>query len=164
MLIASMNPCPCGFLYDSEKPCRCTASQVSAYRRKLSGPIMDRIDLYLEVPRLPFRELDVKGSISSAELKEQVIRARTRQSQRFAKTPFLTNKEMTVEGVRQFCVLDQVSRHLLEKSVEQLHLSPRGYFRVLKVARTIADLADHSDIALTDLAEALQYRPSSTIS
>lgn len=164
MLVASMNPCPCGFLYDREKPCRCTASQVSAYRRKLSGPIMDRIDLYLEVPRLPFKELEVQGSVSSAELKAQVVRARAIQTERFAKTKFLTNEEMTVEGVRQFCVLDQDTKHLLEKSVEQLHLSPRGYFRVLKVARTIADLAGHPDLSLTDVAEALQYRPSINLS
>ncbi len=164
MLVASMNPCPCGFLYDREKPCRCTASQVSAYRRKLSGPILDRIDLYLEVPRLPFKELNVKGAISSQELKEQVAKARARQTERFIKTPFLTNEEMNVEGVRQFCQLDQETRRLLEKSVEQLNLSPRSYFRVLKVARTIADLAGHSELRLTDIAEALQYRPSANLS
>jgi magnesium chelatase family protein len=163
MLVASMNPCPCGFLYDREKPCRCTASQVSAYRRKLSGPILDRIDLYLEVPRLPFKELDTKGLVSSEELKEQVVKARAIQAERFAKTPFLTNEEMTVEGVRQFCSPDQDTRRLLEKSVEQLHLSPRGYFRVLKVARTIADLAGHEELLLTDVAEALQYRSGSNI-
>jgi len=161
MLVAAMNPCPCGFLQDREQPCRCTASQVAAYRRKLSGPILDRIDLYLDVPRLPFNELSEFGNNeSSAVIKRAVSRARERQARRFARSPFLSNHEMTSEAVRQWCILDRPSRHLLEQALDKLHLSPRSYFRIIKLARTIADLAEAENIDAVHVAEALQYRPN----
>ncbi len=160
MLVAAMNPCPCGFLNDQEKPCRCTGSQLAGYRRKLSGPILDRIDLYLDVPRLNFSELEnLSGNQSSIEIRQTVEAARQRQAERFAGTPFISNHEMTSEAVRAFCPLDNASRHLLEQAIEKLHLSPRSYFRIIKLARTIADLAGEAVIGQNHVAEALQYRP-----
>jgi magnesium chelatase family protein len=160
MLVAAMNPCPCGFLHDQEKPCRCTAQQLNAYRRKLSGPILDRIDLCLDVPRLSFAELDqTDGNQTSAVIRQLVNEARERQAQRFQGTPFICNQEMSSEAVRVFCPLDNDCRHLLEQAIDKLHLSPRSYFRVIKLSRTIADLAAAETIAVSHVAEALQYRP-----
>ena len=160
MLVAAMNPCPCGFLHDKEKPCRCTAQQLNGYRRKLSGPILDRIDLYLDVPRLHFNELDnTANNETSEQIRQKVERARMRQAERFAQTPFINNSEMSSEAVRAFCPLDIESRHLMEQAIERLHLSPRSYFRIIKLARTIADLDDSEAIKTGYIAEALQYRP-----
>lgn len=164
MLVAAMNPCPCGFLYDQEKPCRCTAAQLANYKRKLSGPILDRIDLYLDVPRLSFQELNAtENNQSSAVIRQAVEQARARQTRRFVGTPFISNHEMTSEIARRFCVLDIDSRRLLEQAIERLCLSPRSYFKVIKLARTIADLADQDAISSAHVAEALQYRPPANV-
>lgn len=160
ILIAAMNPCPCGFAGDSEKRCVCSAGQILAYRKKISGPILDRIDLHIEVPRVDFEKLSsVNPEETSKKIKEQVQQARQTQRIRFQNTPFITNSEMTSEAVKQFCKIDAASTSLLRGAVERHHLSARAYFRILKLARTIADLANAENISDKHIAEALQYRP-----
>jgi magnesium chelatase family protein len=161
ILIAAMNPCPCGFLGDKEKPCRCSQAQINNYRKRISGPILDRIDLHVEVPRLHFDKLtgEDKDVQTSAEIKERVQAARDIQRQRFKNEPFVTNSEMTSEAVKRFCPIDNTSRQILRHAVETMHLSARSYFRILKIARTIADLEQLPHITSDNVAEALQYRP-----
>ncbi len=161
ILVAAMNPCPCGFLGDKEKPCRCSPAQINNYRKRISGPIIDRIDLHVEVPRIDFDKLTSpkKDLETSAQIKKRVQAARDRQQQRFAREPFVTNSEMTSEAVKRFCPTDSPSRQLLRQAVETMHLSARSYFRVLKLARTIADLEQAEKITTNHIAEALQYRP-----
>ncbi len=160
ILIAAMNPCPCGYYGDNEKNCICSTNQILGYKKKISGPILDRIDLHIEVPRIKFEKLTSHSlSEDSQSIKERVEKARLIQRERFAKMPFITNSEMSSETVKQFCELDNTSLNLLKNAVNQMHLSARGYFRILKLARTIADLAEEEKITVAHLAEALQYRP-----
>ena len=160
ILVAAMNPCPCGFLNDNEKNCTCSPSQIINYKKKISGPILDRIDLHIEVPRINFDKLssNTKGE-SSKTIKERVQQARATQQKRFKNTPFITNSEMSSEAVKQFCEVDETSIDLLRNAVDQMHLSARAYFRILKLARTIADLTQEKKILTAHIAEALQYRP-----
>jgi len=160
ILAAAMNPCPCGFAGDREKQCICSASQLANYGRRLSGPLLDRIDLFLTVPRLEFSKLKQVGAESSATVKKRVEATRLRQLERFKNKGWLTNSELSSQAVRKYCALSEAGEKLMEQAVEKLDLSPRGYFRVLKIARTIADLAGVEVIAVEHLAEALQYRPS----
>ncbi len=160
ILIAASNPCPCGFLGDSEKNCICSPTQIINYKRKISGPILDRIDLHIDVPRVKFEKLaSIEPGEGSLTIKSRVEKAREIQRLRFADSPFLTNSEMTSEAVKQYCQLDTISVDLLRNAVDQMHLSARAYFRVLKLARTIADLSGEEKILTQHLAEALQYRP-----
>jgi len=160
ILVAAANPCPCGFLGDSEKNCICSPNQIINYKKKISGPILDRIDLHIEVPRVNFEKLaSIEPGEESTAIKARVEKAREIQRLRFAAIPFLTNSEMTSEAVKQFCQLENVSVNLLRQAVEQMHLSARAYFRVLKLARTIADLSEEEKILTSHIAEALQYRP-----
>ncbi len=160
MLVAAMNPCPCGFTGDSEKKCICSPTQIISYRKRISGPILDRIDLHVEVPRLNFEKLaTVVPGESSANIKVRVENARIIQRHRFTDTPLVTNSEMNSEAVKRFCQVDTSSQQILKNAVEQLHLSARAYFRILKLARTIADLDAVADITAGHIAEALQYRP-----
>ena len=157
-LVASMNPCPCGFL-GSDQECKCTPLQVQAYRRRLSGPLLDRIDLHVEVPRLQYEQIkERKSGENSEQIRIRVARAREIQAKRFAKLPYLVNAQMGSAQVRQFCRLDEESEQLLKNAFTRLHLSARAYDRVLKVARTIADLEESETIRINHLAEALQYR------
>jgi len=160
VLVSAMNPCPCGFLGDPEKACICSPVQISNYKKKISGPILDRIDLHIEVPRINFEKLseDSTGE-DSKTIKERIMKARFVQKERFKNSPFITNSEMTSEATKMFCQVDNTSRQLLKNAVEQMHLSARGYFRILKLSRTIADLAQAKNIASGHIAEALQYRP-----
>jgi len=157
-LVASMNPCPCGFL-GSDQECKCTPLQVQAYRRRLSGPLLDRIDLHVEVPRLQYEQIkERKSGENSEQIRIRVARAREIQAKRFAKLPYQVNAQMSSAQVRQFCRLDQESEQLLKNAFVRLHLSARAYDRVLKVARTIADLEESEAIKINHLAQALQYR------
>jgi len=160
ILIAAMNPCPCGYQGDKKNICHCTDKKIVDYRHRISGPLIDRIDLHINVPRISFEKLenDNNGE-NSALIKTRVKKARRKQSKRFINFTFSTNAEMNNEAVRSFCLLDTEGRKLLKIAVSRLNLSSRSYFRVLKIARTIADLADSSLILPEHLAEALQYRP-----
>ncbi len=160
ILISAMNPCPCGYYGDAERQCICATQQVLNYKKKISGPIIDRIDLHVEVPRVDFDKLSSAASgEKSADIKKRVETARLIQKERFKNTIFITNTEMSSEAVKDFCILDNKSKDLLRTAVEKLHLSARSYFRIIKLARTIADLEAGEQIGTKHLAEALQYRP-----
>jgi len=159
MLVAAMNPCPCGHHGDPDRACGCSAYQIEKYRQKVSGPILDRIDLHVDVPRLSFDELrDRSSGESSAEVRARVQSARERGRSRLSGTNKQSNAEMDNKLIEAHCVLDDAGQALLRQAVEHYHLSPRAYTRVLKTARTIADLAGAERIADAHLAEALQYR------
>ena len=160
ILVAASNPCPCGYLGDREKNCVCSSAQIINYKKKISGPILDRIDLHIEVPRIKFDKLaSVASGESSADIKIRVQSARLKQAERFKNANFITNSEMSSEAVKHFCRVDKASTNLLHQAVDQMHLSARGYFRILKLSRTIADLAGETNILTPHIAEALQYRP-----
>ncbi|MCK4540051.1 YifB family Mg chelatase-like AAA ATPase [Candidatus Parcubacteria bacterium] len=163
ILVAAMNPCPCGYLGDKKKNCICSQTQIMNYKKKISGPIIDRIDIHIEVPRVKFEKLsEVARGEKSTGIKIRTEKAREIQKQRFKNTEILTNSEMSSEAVKQFCQIDSSSKQLLKNAVEQMHLSARAYFRVLKLARTIADLTEEEQIKTAHIAEALQYRPKDT--
>lgn len=159
ILIAAMNPCPCGFATDSERPCTCTPSQVVRYTQKISGPILDRIDMHIDVPRVHINKLEVSADAEgSASVRKRVERARTIQNERFSASHII-NAEMDQQDIKKHCALDVESQKLLRSAAEKLDLSARAYYRMIKLARTIADLAQSADIQKKHLAEALQYRP-----
>jgi magnesium chelatase family protein len=161
MLISAMNPCPCGFRGDGTKECTCSDSTVVRYQRRISGPLLDRIDIFADVPRVDYEKLadDAVGESSEA-VRGRVEAARGRQQGRFAGTRFICNAEMTPMEVRQHCqmALEESAQSLLRLAMNQLALSARSFHRVLKLARTIADLSGAETIASSHLAEALQYR------
>ncbi len=159
ILVAAMNPCPCGNSTDPQKACTCTPSQVSRYKRKLSGPIMDRIDLHIEVPRLKFEKLSSEGlGEKSFDIRKRVVGTRDIQSKRFKNMKIFTNSEMDSKLLRKHCAIGETEKELLRNAIKQMNLSPRGYYRLLKVARTIADLNGEENIKSSHLAEAIQYR------
>ena len=160
MLVAAMNPCPCGWYGDPIKPCTCSPAHISRYQHKISGPLLDRIDIHLDVTRVDYEKLsDARSGESSATIRARVQAARDRQAQRFKGTALTCNADMAVGDVRTHCVLDDAGRSLMKAAMSQLQMSARGFHRVLKLARTIADLAGSEAIKVTHLAEALQYRP-----
>jgi magnesium chelatase family protein len=159
MLVAAMNPCPCGFLGDPKRECSCTFLQVQRYRTKISGPLMDRIDIHMEVPPVQFRDLAAtEGGESSAEILARVKAARKIQAERFQKMKIYTNAHMNSRQIRKFCALDSQSGDLLERAMEKFGLSARAHSRILKIARTIADLGASEEITSAHVAEAIQYR------
>lgn len=161
MLVASMNPCPCGYYNHPEKDCVCGPGIVQRYLNKISGPLMDRIDLHVEVTPVSYNELSSyeKAKESSAQIAERVVRARKIQEERFKGTKDVyCNAQMSSKMVREVCILNQAGLNLLKKAMERLQLSARAYDRILKVARTGADLAGSEDIKIEHLAEAIQYR------
>ncbi|MEA3398723.1 MAG: YifB family Mg chelatase-like AAA ATPase [Patescibacteria group bacterium] len=159
ILISAMNPCPCGYYGDKEKNCVCSPAQIINYKKKISGPILDRIDLHIEVPRINFEKLTSdENNEKSNIIKTRIQTARAIQHKRLKKTPFITNSEMPSAAVKNFCEIDNASKQLLKTAVDQLNLSARAYFRILKLARTIADLAKEEKILPAHTAEALQYR------
>ena len=160
-LIAARNPCPCGFYGDGSRPCTCAESVVTRYQKRLSGPLLDRIDMHLHVQRVNMEELaQTEPGERSAVVRERVTAARQRQWRRFAEHPSIScNAEMRIGELRAFCELDSASAALLRNAVERFGLSARAYYRVMRVARTIADLAEHDEIDAIDLAEAIQYQP-----
>jgi len=176
-LIGAMNPCPCGYHGDPEKECSCSPAMVSRYQKRVSGPLLDRIDIHVEVPRVDYDKLsgDRLGEPSQV-VRQRVEAARQRQQERFADLsdrpeempagqsvpmggPIRCNADMGPAEVRQFCQVDETGNNLLKAAMQQLQLSARAYHRILKLARTIADLADSQGIETAHLAEAIQYRP-----
>jgi len=160
MLIASMNPCPCGFYNHPEKECSCPPGAVQKYLNKISGPLLDRIDLHVEVTPVAFRELSsVKTSEHSADIRARVMKAREMQEERYKESPgTYCNAQMSSKQLKEICVIDNVSQNLLKAAMEKLNLSARAYDRILKVSRTIADLNASEIIKAEHVAEAIQYR------
>jgi len=156
-LIAAMNPCPCGYLGDASGRCHCTSEQVARYRARVSGPLLDRIDMHLEVPRVPLEVLrkgTKDGEETSSMIRQRVITARAVSSKRQGKT----NAALSAKEIKIFCELSEAGHTLLEQAMEKFGLSHRAYHRILKLARTIADLAGSKDIQITHLSEAISYR------
>jgi len=167
-LIGAMNPCPCGYYNDPIKPCTCSQGVVTKYQKRISGPLLDRIDIHVEVPRVEYEKLsDSRSGEKSAVIRERVEAARQRQRERFMSGGFTgnitCNADMHLAEIKHYCMLDEASSALIKAAMNQLQLSARGYHRVLKLARTIADLAGKDAISMSHLAEALQYRPRMTI-
>ena len=158
-LIASQNPCPCGYYSDPDREFICHPGQILKYQKKISGPLLDRIDLHIEVPRVKFEKLtsEISGE-SSAQVRDRVEKARAVQNNRFKNLKITTNSEMNAKDIREFCKINSQTQDLLKNAVQQLHLSARSYHRILKIARTIADLANDDHIKTPHVAEALQYR------
>jgi magnesium chelatase family protein len=159
MLIAAMNPCPCGYFTDPHRPCKCTAPQIDKYLARISGPLVDRIDIHIEVPAVPFRELRTdRDGTPSADMRAQVLAARQRQHERFGADGRVTNGLMGPKHVRKFCKLDQAGELVLRQAMTELGLSARAHDKVLRISRTIADLAGAADIAAEHVSEAIHYR------
>jgi magnesium chelatase family protein len=159
-LVAAMNPCPCGYYGDPVKPCTCSMGMVTKYQKRISGPLLDRIDIHIQVPRVDYEKLsDSRLGESSSAVQSRVEAARELQRNRFKGTPIACNADMHPAEVRKYCALDDTGRNLVKSAMNQLQLSARAYHRILKLARTIADLAGAESIAPAHLAEALQYRP-----
>ena len=159
MLVAAMNPCPCGFLTDPQKECVCTPLQIQRYRSKVSGPLLDRIDIQVEVPTLRYQELATKDAGESSDvIRQRVNAARVLQLKRFEKTKLHSNAQMGTREIKRYCPVKEDAERLLETAINKLGLSARAYSRVLKVGRTIADLAGSEDIHASHIAEAIQYR------
>ena len=160
VLVAAMNPCPCGFLGDNRDRCACNPAQIQRYESRISGPLLDRIDMHLNVPVVPVEEMRTRsGGESSIMIKERVDRARDIQRQRFAGSrKIYCNSQMGSREIEQHCLLDDAGHLLLEKGVRKLGLSARAYHRILKIARTIADMEGSAEISSANVAEAIQYR------
>ncbi|MDP3973405.1 MAG: ATP-binding protein [Candidatus Daviesbacteria bacterium] len=165
MLMAAQNPCPCGFLGDKKRTCSCMPGQIAKYKRRVSGPLLDRIDIYLEVPSVEVEKLSGNfNGENSKIIRERVNKARKMQKIRYKDQPdgrqekILTNAEMTNQHIKEFCIITEEGLNLLKIAISSLNLSARGYHRVLKLSRTIADLANSENILTEHLAEALQYR------
>lgn len=159
MLVASMNPCPCGYYGDKKHDCSCSSQKISKYLSKISGPLLDRIDLHIEVPAVNYEDLGKKSSAeASAEIKKRVDRAREIQLKRYAGTGIYSNSRLTAAMIDEVCELDSEGAEMLKNAFEILGLSARAHNRILKVARTIADLAGNEKIAKENIAEAIRYR------
>jgi magnesium chelatase family protein len=159
MMVAAMNPCPCGFHGDYVKPCTCTPHMIQRYLQRISGPLLDRIDIHIEVPRLRHDELIGHGTGEpSGVVRERVAAARERQVERFAGTGIYCNAHMSSRQIKQYCQASDEVKDLLRSAIAQLNLSARAYDRILKLSRTIADLAGDTDIGTAHVAEAIQYR------
>jgi len=160
MFVGALNPCPCGWFGDPVKECTCSLAMVTRYQKRISGPLLDRIDIHVEVPRVEYEKLsgDRMGEPSAA-IRCRVETARERQARRFDGSRLLANADMGPAEVRDFCTVDESGRSLLRAAMQQLQMSARAYHRILKLARTIADLAGCERIETVHLAEAIQYRP-----
>ncbi|HND53614.1 MAG TPA: YifB family Mg chelatase-like AAA ATPase [Pirellulaceae bacterium] len=159
MLVAALNPCPCGYRNDPRRDCHCTHPQIERYMNKISGPLLDRIDIHIEVPAVPYKELAAEhAGTSSAQMREQVIAARRIQHDRFANSRTRFNAQMTSRQVRQFCRLDEAGQNLLRTAVHDLGLSARAHDKILRVARTLADLDSQAEVQAQHIQEAINYR------
>lgn len=159
MLVAAMNPCPCGYFSDPKHECGCSSQQIHKYRSKISGPLLDRIDIHVNVPAVPYK--DLMGNCSeepSAAIRSRVAAARAIQSKRFYQLAMYCNSQMSSRQIKKFCKTDIPSSALLESAIDRLGLSARAYNRILKISRTIADLDGSPDIQVDHVAEAIQYR------
>jgi magnesium chelatase family protein len=157
-LVAAQNPCPCGYYGDNTKQCQCTPAQIFKYQKKISGPLLDRIDLHVEVPRLPYEKIaEVEPSESSEDIKKRVEKARSVQAKRFGKSK--TNSEMNLADIKTFCTLGDTEQQVLKQAMKRYNFSGRSLHRILKVGRTIADLEGSESITAKHLGEAIQYRP-----
>ena len=160
MLVGAMNPCPCGYFGDTQRDCTCTPGQVTRYGKRISGPMLDRIDIFIDVPRVEYDKLMTPSQTeSSGAVRARTEMGRLAQAARFEGTALLTNSEMGPNEVYEFCDLDEQASALVRSAMERMHLSARVYHRVLKLARTIADLSGSDAIGMAHVAEALQYRP-----
>jgi magnesium chelatase family protein len=163
MLVAAMNPCPCGYYGDPKHPCSCSLQAIQKYQRKVSGPILDRIDVVISVPRIPVEQLlHHKNTQESEKIRQQVMATRMIQLNRFKQTKIKTNAEMSLKQIREFCLISPSGELLLKQAEKQFILSPRAIHRILKISRTIADSAGSENIKDEHLAEALQYRDTNT--
>jgi len=159
ILVGAMNPCPCGYFGDPKRECTCSFREIQRYRSKISGPLMDRIDIHIDVPAVPFKDLTgFQPAQSSHEIRQRVMRAREIQEERFKKTKIHCNAMMNSRQIRRFCEIDERSNTLLEAAMEKFGFSARALSRILKISRTIADLAGSEDIEQAHVAEAIQYR------
>ena len=158
MLVASMNPCPCGYYGSHIKKCTCSEKQINEYRSKISGPILDRIDIQIEVTPVKYQKLESRNGEKSEEIRKRVNRARKIQFDRYKNLNIYSNSELTSQLIEKVCKLDDKSKIILKKSFHNLKLSARAYSRILKVARTIADLDNSKDIEAIHVIEAIQYR------
>ena len=159
MLVAAMNPCPCGYYSDPNNECTCTIPQIQRYRSKISGPLMDRIDIHIEVPAVKYRDLANRNAgESSREIKKRVDASRKIQLNRFKGVKIYSNAQMSNRHIKKFCQIDEASQKLLEMAIDKFGLSARAYTMILKVARTIADIEGGEDIQSAHLSEAIQYR------
>jgi magnesium chelatase family protein len=159
ILVAAMNPCPCGYLGDSRHACKCAPMTIERYMGRISGPLLDRIDLHIEVPSVPFQELSATADgTSSAIMREQVSRARQVQRQRFGPDSHRLNSRMTSRQLRKYCPLSEEGRGLLKTAMDELGLSARAHDRILRVARTIADLEGSAEIRPGHVIEGISYR------
>jgi magnesium chelatase family protein len=159
LLVVALNPCPCGYRNDPRRTCHCSVPQIERYMSKISGPLLDRIDMHIEVPSVAFRELSGESSgTTSSDMRQQVAKARKRQQERFHDTRARYNADMSHRLTRKFCKLDDECRNLLKGSMTELGLSARAHDKILRVARTIADLDGAEDILAAHLNEAINYR------
>jgi len=159
MLVAAMNPCPCGFKTDPRHTCSCSTAALDRYRAKLSGPLLDRIDLHVEVPAVDYEDLRaVKGGMDSACMRDRIVKARNLQSDRYAGTKCRTNADLSGSLLDKYCAINKTEHDFLGQAVNRLALSARSYTRILRIARTIADLAGQEQIRLEYLAEAINCR------
>ena len=159
MLIASMNPCPCGYYGSEDKECSCSETAIEKYINKISGPLLDRIDIHIEVPEVKYENLEnTSPSESSAEIKKRVNNAREIQRKRYLNHNIFSNSELSPNLLDEYCKLDTQSKELMKKAFDKLGLSARAYGKILKVARTIADLDSSENIQKIHIAEAIQYR------
>jgi len=161
MLVAAMNPCPCGYYGDPFKECKCSPGEISRYHKKISGPLLDRIDIFIDVPHIDYAKLvEDKLGESSQEVRARIKKAWEIQLERFCETKLSCNADMTPGEVKEFCFVESAGKSLLHAAMKQLHLTARAFHRILKLSRTIADIEGSESIKTYHLAEALQYRPS----
>ncbi len=165
MLIAAANPCPCGYYGDKTRECSCATSQILRYKKRVSGPILDRIDMHIEVPAVSVSKItqEENASESSKEIRERIIKARKRQSARFKKTKLVTNSEMKAQDIRELCIIDDEAKFILRQAMTRLSLSARAFHKVIKISQTIADLEGSATVLKNHVLESLQYRPADTL-
>lgn len=159
LLLAASNPCPCGYLGHPKKPCRCLPGSILKYKKRLSGPLLDRIDIHIDVlPVTQDKLISQQSQEESGVVRERVIKARRIQITRFKESGIFTNAEMTTADIKRFCILEEESLELLKQAIDKLTLSARSYFKTIKIAQTIADLSSSKEIKPHHVAEALQFR------